>query len=276
MTPPVPEGVWITVLGILGAVIGSFLNVVIHRLPIMIIRADESDQKPLERFNLAWPVSNCPRCARPIRAVDNIPLVSYLLLRGRCRHCGGRISLRYPLVELAAASLSVGLALHFGITWQSAFALPFAWALLCIVVIDWEHMLIPDALSLPLLGLGLAANAFGLFVSPRDAVLGAAIGYLSLRLIFWLALRLTGKEAMGRGDFKLFAAVGAWLGWQGLPLTLFTACALGSLTGLTLMLAGNHGRGRPIAFGPFLAVAALISLLWGAEIWRLYLNFITL
>ncbi|OHC76339.1 MAG: hypothetical protein A3G18_08880 [Rhodospirillales bacterium RIFCSPLOWO2_12_FULL_58_28] len=266
--PPIPEGVWAVILGISGAVIGSFLNVVIHRLPIMILRSPE-------RLNLAWPASNCPHCAHPIRAIDNIPLVSYLLLRGRCFHCGKPISPRYPLVELSAALLAVGSALHFGITWRLAFALPFAWALLCILVIDWEHMLIPDAISLPLLGLGLTANAFGLFAGFIDALIGAATGYLSLWLIFQAALRLTGKEAMGRGDFKLFAAVGAWLGWQGLPLTLFLACAVGSILGSALVLAGKYGRGRHIAFGPFLAVAALISLLWGAEIWRLYVNFIT-
>ncbi len=268
--------------GAFGLVIGSFLNVVIHRLPLVLERrwraecaelAGTPAPAPGEAYNLVRPRSRCPACHAPIRALHNIPVLSWLLLRGRCAACGARISLRYPLVELATGAAFAAVAWHFGFGWQALLAMAFTACLIALAGIDLDRQLLPDAITLPLLWLGLVASlwhagapATAPPVSPRDAILGVAAGYLFLWAVFQLFRLATGKEGMGYGDFKLFAAAGAWLGWQMLPLVLLLAAAVGAVTGITLIVAKRLGRGVPIPFGPYLAGASWIAMMWGAPI----------
>lgn len=267
---------------LLGLIIGSFLNVVIYRLPVMMQRdwrkqAREILELPEEpeqgTFNLVLPNSCCPHCGHQIRPWENIPVVSYLFLRGKCSGCKAPISRRYPLVELACGLLSGYVAFHFGFGWQAAGMLLLTWGLLAMSMIDCDHQLLPDALVLPLLWLGLIANQFGLFTSLEDALWGAIAGYLSLWSVYWLFKLLTGKEGMGYGDFKLLAMLGAWGGWQVLPLTILLSSLVGAVLGVIMLRLRNQETSTPIPFGPYLAIAGWIALLWGDQITATYLQF---
>jgi len=280
---------------LLSLLVGSFLNVVIHRLPIMLDRqwraqakdmladpaapAPHTEREP-ERYNLVVPRSACPHCGAPILAHQNIPVVSWLLLGGKCANCKARISPRYPIVELVTAILSVAVVWRFGWHWQSVAALFLTWALVALTVIDFDHQILPDVITLPLLWLGLLASlAWGDMLAPpipadpSSAILGAAAGYLSLWSVYWAFKLLTGKEGMGYGDFKLFAALGAWMGWQMLPLILLLSAFTGAVVGIALIVARGRDRNIPIPFGPYLAAAGWIALMWGPQIVGGYLAF---
>jgi leader peptidase (prepilin peptidase)/N-methyltransferase len=265
---------------LLGLVVGSFLNVVIYRLPVMLERAwrrdcaalDGRDTAPEERFDLVLPRSRCPHCGHQVTARDNIPVLSYLLLRGRCRACGAPISLRYPAVELLTAALTVITALHFGAGWQGTFAVLLTWTLIALSFIDFDTQLLPDSITLPVLWLGLLLSLFGVYADTHASIIGAAAGYLSLWSIYHLFRLLTGKEGMGYGDFKLFALFGAWLGWQSLPLIILLSSAVGAVIGLSLILFRGRDRSIPIPFGPYLAIAGWIALLWGEQLTAWYLR----
>ncbi len=274
---------WLFLLaaGVLGLLVGSFLNVVILRLPQMMHRewaqqcAELAGEKPAEgeTFNLQHPPSHCPACGTPIKAWQNIPLVSYLLLRGRCAHCATPIPLRYPLVEALTGLLTIVVAWHFGPSAQALAAMLLTWALISLSVIDLDHHLLPDQITLPVTWLGLLLSLAPVFATPEDAILGAVIGYLSLWLVFQAFRLLTAKEGMGFGDFKLLALFGAWLGWQMLPQIILIASLCGALVGIALILFTRHQRGTPIPFGPYLAAAGWIALLWGPQINHAYLRF---
>ena len=270
---------------VLGLVIGSFLNVVVWRLPKMLERdwrqqAHEVLGLPGDTagptYNLMLPHSHCPHCAHPLRARDNIPLLSYLCLRGRCAHCRAPISARYPLVELACCLVSGFVAWHFGFGWQAAAMLLLTWTLLALCLIDTDHQLLPDVLVLPLLWLGLIVNAGELFVPLADALWGAVAGYLSLWTVYWLFKLLTGKDGIGHGDFKLLALLGAWGGWQILPLTILLASLVGAVLGLIWLRLNRVNAATPIPFGPYLAIAGWIALLWGGQITDFYWHFVGL
>ncbi|MDD0974263.1 prepilin peptidase [Pseudomonas fontis] len=266
---------------VLGLIVGSFLNVLVHRLPLMLDRqwraeAREALELPAQsspRFDLFLPASRCPHCEHQIRAWENIPVISYLCLRGRCASCKAPISPRYPLVELTSAGLALFAAWHFGFSASAAAFMLLSWGLLSMSLIDIEHQLLPDALVLPLLWLGLIVNAFGLFVPLEEALWGAVFGYLSLWSVYWLFKLITGKEGMGYGDFKLLALLGAWGGWQVLPLVLLLSSLVGALLGLVLLRMRGQQAGTPIPFGPYLAIAGWIALLWGGQITTSYLQF---
>jgi leader peptidase (prepilin peptidase) / N-methyltransferase len=270
--------------GLLGLLVGSFLNVVIYRLPKMMeaawrrecrefLQLEATDESGDERLDLALPASHCPNCQAPIRAIHNIPLLSYLMLRGRCASCGAAIGLRYPLIELTAGVLGFLSIWWFGATPLGIAAVLFCWALLALTVIDIDHQLLPDQITLPLLWAGLLVNAVGGFVSLSDAVWGAAAGYLILWTVYWVFKLLTGKEGMGYGDFKLLGAMGAWLGWQFLPLIILLSSLVGAVCGGILLYASRRGSQVPIPFGPYLAGAGLITLFWGEQLVRGYLQF---
>lgn len=267
---------------LLGLLIGSFLNVVIYRLPIMMQREWRAQAREYlecppeqisERFNLLLPSSRCPHCGHRIRSWENIPLVSWLALRGKCSSCRAPISSRYPLVELACGLLSGYVAWHFGLTWQAGAMLFLTWGLVAMSMIDIDHQLLPDSLVLPLLWLGLILNSFGLFVSLESALWGAVAGYLSLWSVYWLFKLVTGKEGMGYGDFKLLAMLGAWGGWQVLPLTILLSSVVGAVLGTILLRVQRAESSTPIPFGPYLAIAGWIALLWGDRITESYLQF---
>lgn len=267
---------------LLGLVVGSFLNVVIYRLPLMMEREwrsqcaewlgqpDPNGDSPA--LSLWGPRSHCPQCGHLIQARENIPLLSYLLQRGRCAHCSATISIQYPVVEASSGLLAGVVAWHFGFGWPAAAALLFTWILLAASVIDLRHQLLPDDLTLPLLWLGLVAALFGLFADLSSAVIGAMVGYLSLWTIYQVFRLLTGKEGMGFGDFKLLAALGAWTGWQNLIAIVLLSSLVGALCGLALILLRGRDRQMPMPFGPFLAAAGWIVLLWGEPINRAYLH----
>lgn len=266
---------------VLGLLVGSFLNVVIHRLPIMMQRDWraqareflELPSEPVTAFNLVLPHSHCPHCDHEIRPWENIPLVSWLALRGKCSSCKAPISKRYPLVELACGLLSGYVAWHFGFTWQVGAMLLLTWGLLAMSMIDVDHKLLPDSIVLPLLWLGLLVNLFGLFATLPDAVWGAVAGYLSLWSVYWLFKLVTGKEGMGYGDFKLLAMLGAWGGWQVLPLTILLSSVVGAVLGTIMLRVQKADSGTAIPFGPYLAIAGWIALLWGDRITSSYLQF---
>ncbi|MDH4259899.1 MAG: A24 family peptidase [Gammaproteobacteria bacterium] len=275
--------VFAAVAGLFGLAIGSFLNVVIYRLPLMLERqwraqcAEVTGQAAApagESISLSKPRSRCPSCSVQIRAIHNIPVLSYLALRGRCASCSAPISLRYPLVELATAVVTGVVAWHFEFGFQAGLALIFSWYLIAMTGIDVDRQLLPDVLTLPLMWLGLLASLWPTvgMASPRDALIGAAAAYLVLWSVFQAFRLATGKEGMGYGDFKLFAAIGAWLGWQMLPLVLLLSAVVGAAVGITLILARRHGRGVPIPFGPYLAGAGWIAMLWGPPIIERYLG----
>lgn len=289
---------------VLGLVIGSFLNVVIYRLPIMLEREWRAQaaeilptagtaagsanaaglapdaSAPPERFSLVIPRSACPVCKAPITAWQNIPVISWLALRGRCAACKTRISARYPAVELATGILSAWAAWHFGFGIATACALAVTWALIALTGIDVDHQLLPDSITLPVLWAGLLAaviigplSGASLPVSPRDAVVGAAAGYLSLWLVFHVFRLITGKEGMGYGDFKLFAALGAWMGWKVLPLIILLSAAAGAALGIAMILLRGRDRAAPMPFGPYLAAAGWLAMLYGNSLIHGYLRF---
>jgi len=265
---------------LLGLMIGSFLNVVIHRLPQMMQRewraqcAELNGMPPPseEKLSLATPRSRCPKCGHMISALENVPLVSWLVLRGRCKSCRASISPRYPLVEAASGLLSAYAGWHFGFSLAAAAALLFVWCMIALTFIDFDTQLLPDDITLPLLWAGLAINIGGGFTDLKSAVIGAIVGYLSLWCVYWGFKLTTGKEGMGFGDFKLLAAIGAWLGWQMLPLTILLSSLVGALVGISLIVFTRHGRDMPIPFGPYLAAAGVIALFWGKPLTQAYLQ----
>lgn len=271
--------------GLLGLIAGSFINVVIMRLPRMLETAWHLDATAIlgrptpadkPQFNLAYPRSTCPACQASIRPWHNIPVISFIILRGHCAACHGRISLQYPLVELASCGLTLACAWRFGASMACLPALLFTWALLAIAVIDWRTQLLPDNITLPLLWLGLLTATAGLYVSPISAIIGAVVGYLVLWLVYHGFRLLTGKHGMGHGDFKLLAALGAWLGWQQLPVIVFAASVTGAVTGLVMIASGQLNRDEPMPFGPFLAAAGWLSLIAGDTMLQNYLTLVGL
>lgn len=274
------SSIWIATAAVLGLLIGSFLNVVIYRLPKMMVlewqaQCAECNQEIISgspRFNLIVPRSACPHCQRPIPAWENIPVISYLFLRGKCAGCGASISARYPLVELLSGLLTAAVAWRFGYGMACLAAMVFVWCLIALTFIDWDTQLLPDSLTLPLLWLGLLLNLNQLFATLSDAVLGAMLGYLLLWGVYWLFKLTTGKEGMGYGDFKLLAALGAWFGWQLLPLIIMLSSVVGALVGIVLIVAFKQGRSTPIPFGPYLAGAGLIALFCGQNLTQQYLQ----
>ena len=278
------------VCGLIGLVVGSFLNVVIHRLPKMLERSwdeqaadllEQKDQPEIAkklrgaqspRYNLVTPPSTCPRCTHRIRAYENIPIVSYLFLRGRCSSCSAPISPRYPIVEAISGILAAYVGWRFGFTVTMAGVLVFVWALVALTAIDIDTQLLPDDITLPLLWLGLTVNLSNGLTPLPSAVIGAIAGYLSLWSVYWLFKLTTGKEGMGYGDFKLLAAIGAWLGWKMLPAVILLSSLVGAVVGISLIVFTKHGRNTPIPFGPYLAAAGLIALFWGDTINRSYLQ----
>ena len=268
--------------GLLGLCVGSFLNVVIHRLPRMMenewrtecaeLSGQDKPPPPVERYNLITPRSACPSCGQKISALENIPVLSYVILRGKCAGCGTHISVRYPVVEALTAALSVYVALHFGFSIAAAGALLFTWAMIALTFIDLDTFYLPDSITLPLLWLGLLLNLDGTYVSLSSAVIGAAAGYLSLWSVYWVFKWATGKEGMGYGDFKLLAAIGAWLGWQALPLTILLSSLVGAVIGISMIVFAGRNRSVPIPFGPYLAIAGMIALLHGPALTQAYLG----
>ena len=281
--------VFIAVVFAFALVIGSFLNVVIYRLPLMMRRDWNEQCEALEelppvnipegRFDVMAPRSRCPACGMPITVLQNIPVLSYLFLGGKCAGCRKPISLRYPIVEAATAVLATTVAWHFGYGWEALMGVVLTLLLVPITMIDFDHQLIPDSIVLPLLWIGLGMSLFSplpgsetLFISSRDAIIGAGAGYLSLWSVYWLFKLATGKEGMGYGDFKLLAAFGAWLGWQHLPTIILMSALVGTVAGLSLIVFRGRDRHIPIPFGPFLAAAGWITMLWGEKIEALYFD----
>ena len=264
---------------VLGLLVGSFLNVVIHRLPKIMERewhafcAELAEQpiSPVETFNLLKPRSRCPSCAGPVRAIDNIPLLSYLFLRGKCHHCAAPISVRYPIVEALTGLLSAYIAWRFGASWATAAALLFCWALIALTFIDADTQLLPDQITQPLIWIGLLVNLGGLFTDIQSALIGTMAGYLTLWAVYWLFKLVTGKEGMGYGDFKLLAAIGAWLGWSMLPVVILLSSFVGAIVGISLIVFARHARSQPIPFGPYLAGGGVIALFWGQNLTQAYL-----
>lgn len=270
----------VTTCVLLGLTVGSFLNVVIHRLPKMLERQwraecaelDGRENPPAARYNLIVPRSGCPACGHRITAFENIPVASYLALGGKCSACNTRISPRYPAVEALSGALSGYIAWRFGFGAAALGALIFTWALIALAFIDLDTFFLPDDITLPLLWTGLLFNLWGVFTDLQSAVIGAIGGYLALWSVFWLFKFATGKEGMGYGDFKLLAAIGAWLGWKMLPLTILLSSFVGAAIGILLMVVARHGRNVPIPFGPYLAIAGLIALLYGEAVNKYYLD----
>ncbi|MCW8196545.1 prepilin peptidase [Proteobacteria bacterium 005FR1] len=280
-----PAELIITIALLLGLLVGSFLNVVILRLPKMMSnswRSDCCDLLEIEDtgaatpFNLVVPASHCPSCNHKIRPWENIPLLSYLWLQGRCSACKVGISYRYPLVELITGLLTAYFVFHFGPTLESGLALLLLWGLIALTVIDIDTQLLPDSITLPLLWLGLIVNSAEVFVPLTDAVYGAIAGYLALWSVYWIFKLLTKKEGMGYGDFKLLAALGAWMGWQALPMIILLSSFVGAFIGIAGILILGRDKNVPIPFGPYLAIAGLITFLWGDELSQFYLQVMNL
>lgn len=263
-----------------GLIIGSFLNVVILRFPEQLKnnwRRESEDflglpSEPVEEISLVMPASRCPSCGAAIKPWHNIPVISYVFLRGKCTSCSTAISIQYPLVELLCGLATAFIIYQFGLSMTSAYCLLFTWVLIALTGIDYHDQLLPDQITLPLLWIGLFANLSGTFVPINEAVIGAIAGYLSLWSVFWIFKLVTGKEGMGYGDFKLLAALGAWMGWQMLPLIIVLSTFVGAVVGIFGVLAKAKDRQVPIAFGPFLAMAGWIALIWGDKILNTYLS----
>ncbi len=281
MLNQLPDPIILSVVaGLMGIAIGSFLNVVIHRLPKIMesewqaecaeMRGESLPQA--KKLNLATPPSHCPKCGHNITALENIPIISYLALRGRCSACQSRISPRYPFVEALAGLLSSYAVWHFGASWSAIGALCFVWCMIALAFIDFDTQLLPDSITLPLLWLGLLLNVGSVFADLKSAVIGAAAGYLFLWSVYWAFKLVTGKEGMGYGDFKLLAVIGAWLGWLMLPLVILVSSLVGAVVGIALIVFARHGRNVPIPFGPYLAVAGIIALFWGRSLTQEYLG----
>jgi leader peptidase (prepilin peptidase)/N-methyltransferase len=272
---------FLVTLFVLGAVVGSFLNVVIYRLPIMMQREWRQDcleflEQPAEAgqdiFNLSVPRSRCGNCGHQITALENIPLISYLALGGKCSSCKTRISIQYPLVELFTAIVSVIVGWKFGVSLQTAAALFMTWCLIAASGIDIGHKLLPDSITLPLLWLGILLSLFNVFVDLEASVIGAMAGYMSLWSVFILFKIVTGKEGMGHGDFKLLAMIGAWLGWKPLLVVILTSSVVGAIVGISMIVLKITERGTQIPFGPYLAAAGWMTLLWGETLMRFYFS----
>jgi leader peptidase (prepilin peptidase)/N-methyltransferase len=271
----------ITTAVVAGLMVGSFLNVVIHRLPKLMERQWRAEcaeltggtPPPAERYDLVVPRSSCPACGHRITALENIPIASYIALGGKCSACKSRISWRYPLVEALAGLLAGFIAWKYGLSAAMLGALVFAWAMIALTFIDLDTFYLPDSITLPLLWAGLLVNVAGTYTDLRSAVIGAAAGYLALWSVYWLFKIATGKEGMGYGDFKLLAAIGAWLGWKVLPLVILLSSFVGAAVGIALIVFARRGRSVPIPFGPYLACAGLVALFWGDGLNRLYLDF---
>lgn len=266
---------------LLGLVVGSFLNVVVHRLPIMLEKSwrrecqeflgmDLSEEVSDSSFNLVFPRSHCPHCQHPIGILENIPLVSYFWLRGKCLACKSSISVRYPLIELLTAVVTTLVIWRFGPSWQALWAVFLSWGLISLSAIDIDRRLLPDAITLPLLWLGLLLSLFGVFADSKESIIGAAAGYLSLWSVFQGFKLLTGKEGMGFGDFKLLSLFGAWLGWKSLLLIVLISSFSGAIVGGVLIGVFKQDRSNPIPFGPFLSLAGWIALLWGDQLFAFY------
>jgi leader peptidase (prepilin peptidase)/N-methyltransferase len=270
----------VLVVSVLGLLVGSFLNVVIYRLPIMMeqdwkAQCDELNNQTSEvvaPFTLSVPRSRCPHCNHAITAIENIPVISYLFLGGKCKQCKAPISKRYPLIEALTGLLSGIVAWHFGFDWSCLGALLLTWSLITLTFIDIDHQLLPDSITLPLLWLGIIFNLFTVYTDLTSSVIGAIAGYLSLWLVFHGFKLATGKEGMGYGDFKLLAALGAWFGWLILPSIILLSSLVGAIVGISLIVFGQHQRNVPIPFGPYLAAAGWIALVWGDSITYAYLN----
>jgi len=272
-------------IAVFSLTVGSFLNVVIYRFPKMLEQgwytecreflADEIKDIPpkeLQTISLSKPDSTCPHCGHKIRFYENVPVISWLLLKGKCSQCKQAISVRYPIIEGATAILSLAVAYQFGISYLTGFVILLTWGLICLTMIDFDHMLLPDQITYPLLWLGIVININGFIVPLEQAVIGAIAGYMSLYSVMWLFKLLTGKQGMGHGDFKLLAVFGAWMGWQLLPLLILMASAVGAIIGISLILFKGHQREQAIPFGPYLAIAGWVCLLWGKGIWQWYLG----
>ncbi len=271
---------------VIGMMVGSFLNVVIHRLPKMMendwrqqcvefLHPEDAAKAPETsppRYNLVIPRSACPSCGHKISAIENVPIISYMFLRGKCSACKTPISIRYPVVELLTGLATAYAAWRFGVTWTTAFAILYIWALVALTFIDADTTLLPDDITLPLLWLGLLVNLGGMFTDPQSAVVGAVAGYLILWIVYWGFKLLTGKEGMGYGDFKLLAAIGAWLGWQMLPLIILLSAVVGTIVGIAGILLHGRERGAKLPFGPYLAAAGFIALFWGQSLNLWYLG----
>ena len=271
---------------VLGLIIGSFLNVVIYRLPVMMQRdwteqcyefleikddkAKKNDTDRFANFNLSQPGSHCPNCKHEITAIENIPVLSYLIQAGKCKNCKAPISKRYPIIESACGIFTQLIAYQFGFTWLALASLVLTWSLLVLTMIDYDHQLLPDDITILILWLGLIINYFGLITTLEEAFLGAIAGYMILWLVYWMFKLLTGKEGMGHGDFKLLAALGAWMGWQALPQIILLSSLIGALIGIGLIIIKGRDKNIPIPFGPYLAGAGFFSLLWGDELNQLY------
>ena len=264
----------------LGLCIGSFLNVVIHRLPKMMERGWREEcaeltgtlaPAPEGRYNLLVPRSACPACGHRISALENVPVISWLALRGKCSACRKPIPARYPIIELLGGLIAAYAAWRYGPSLATLGAMGFGWALLALTAIDLDTQLLPDDITLPLLWAGLLVNLSGTFAPLRSALIGAVAGYLALWLVYWGFKLATGKEGMGYGDFKLLAAIGAWLGWQKLPMVILFSSVVGAVVGIGLIVFARHGREKPIPFGPYLAVAGIVALFWGDDISRRWL-----
>lgn len=281
---------YLTTVGLVSLCVGSFLNVVIYRLPLMMQREWQSECRLLldvelntnqvkpkntsEPFNLVKPNSTCPKCKTAIKPWQNIPIISWLILKGKCASCSNPISIRYPAVEAVTALLSLVVAYTFGATEQALLYIVITWALVALTFIDIDHMLLPDQLTLPLVWLALIAAVAGITITPSDAIMGAAFGYLSLWSVFWLFKLLTGKEGMGYGDFKLLALFGALLGWQSLLTIILLSSVVGAIIGIALLSIQGKDKATPIPFGPYLAIAGWITLLWGNQLQSAYFNLI--
>jgi leader peptidase (prepilin peptidase)/N-methyltransferase len=271
---------------VVGTMVGSFLNVVIHRLPKMMendwrqqcvefLHPEDVEKEAgssASRYNLVVPRSACPSCGHKISAFENIPIVSYMLLGGKCSACKTPISIRYPVVELLTGVATAYAAWRFGVTWTTVFAILYIWALVALTFIDADTTLLPDDITLPLLWLGLLVNLGGMFTDAQSAVVGAVAGYLILWVVYWGFKLLTGKDGMGYGDFKLLAAIGAWLGWQMLPLIILLSAVVGTIVGITGILLRGRERGAKLPFGPYLAAAGFIALFWGQGLNQWYLG----
>ena len=284
--------IFVALVFFLSLLIGSFLNVVIHRLPIMMEREwraqcnelteSPATELPAGRFDLVFPRSRCTSCGAQITALQNIPILSYLILGGKCGSCGSAISKRYPIVEALSAILTAIVAWRFGFAWESAAAIVLTWTLITISVIDIDHQIIPDSISLPFVWIGLLLSLFHpmngaevLFIEAETAIVGALAGYLSLWTVYQLFRLMTGKEGMGYGDFKLLAVLGAWLGWQMLPLIIMLSAIVGAVVGISMIVFRRHDRSIPIPFGPYLAAAGWIAMLWGHQIVAAYLDYMS-
>lgn len=269
---------------VLGLLVGSFLNVVILRLPIM-MEADWKEQccelldidkkketAEVDSFNLIAPRSRCPKCQHKITALENIPIISYLFLKGQCKECRNKISIRYPLIELFSALTVVTVAYYFGVSIQAFFAILLTWALIALAIIDFDHQLLPDDITLPFLWLGIIISFFNVFTDLPSSVLGAIFGYGSLWSVYIVFKLVTGKEGMGHGDFKLLALLGAWFGWQVLPVIIILSSFVGAIIGISMVIFKSHDKTVPIPFGPYLAIAGWVTMLWGSHIMSVYLN----